>query len=362
MKKHILYIGKSFIFNKPFKEYIQREIEDKLAHPNSISFYSENDNSLFLELEQFFQNKSVVVIVTTKHSFAIVGKLISTITADNQILQNKMLIPSRATMYDTNSYLINHNDSFINVLMVQEDTKAPKILLEEGEKDVIIHLFDEDLESANAVLEPLAQTYDVRITYTEIVSGWISLNIHSKRYGNIAHFISSAKQLLSKKLITASNVVLYIILKLETYGKKITFAESCTGGFLSSMFTKESGASNVFDGSLITYSNILKSNWLGVEDKVLEKYGAVSKEVVEQMSDGAINVSYTDYAISISGIAGPNGGTELKPVGTVCISVRNKKSQHSEQCHFNGDRNYIQEKSALYAIKMLILLDRETFF
>lgn len=362
MKKHILYIGKSFTFNNYLREYTQREIEKNLDYVNSISFYSENDNTLFLELEQFFQNSSAVVIVTTKSSFTIIGKLISTITADNQVLQDKMLIPSRATMYEKNSYLVHHNNSFVNVLMVNEDEQMPKVLIQESEKDVIIHLFDEDVESANAILEPLAQTYDVKIVYTELVVGWIALNIHSKRYGNIAHFISSAKQLLNNKLITSPNIPIYIISKLEKLNRKITFAESCTGGLLTYMFTKESGASAVFDGSLITYSNLLKSNWLGVEDKILEKAGAVSKDVVSQMCDGSMNVSYADYSIAISGIAGPNGGSELKPVGTVCISVKSKKATHSEECFFSGDRNYIQEQSALYAIKMLLLLDRETFF
>ena len=185
---------------------------------------------------------------------------------------------------------------------------------------------------------------------------------HSRRYGNIAQFITSAKQLLPNKVIASSNLVAYIIERLSHNNKKLTFAESCTGGLLAYYFTQNSGASAVFEGSLVTYSNTLKANWLAVDDDILEEYGAVSGEVVAEMSEGALNVSYADYALAISGIAGPDGGSDEKPVGTVCIAARSKTELHHEQLHFQGDRNYIQEQSALYAIKMLLMIDRTLFF
>jgi len=80
------------------------------------------------------------------------------------------------------------------------------------------------------------------------------------------------------------------------------------------------------------------------------------------MSEGALNVSYADFSLAISGIAGPTGGNELKPVGTVYISARSKTSVHTERFHFEGDRNYIQEQSVLMAVKMLINIDKELFF
>jgi nicotinamide-nucleotide amidase len=80
------------------------------------------------------------------------------------------------------------------------------------------------------------------------------------------------------------------------------------------------------------------------------------------MSDGAMNVSFADYALSISGVAGPTGGSDAKPVGTVYISARSKTSVHTERFHFEGDRNYIQEQSVLMAVKMLINIDRDLFF
>ena len=168
--------------------------------------------------------------------------------------------------------------------------------------------------------------------------------------------------MLPKKLISSSNIIGYIIETLYANQRKISFAESCTGGLLSYYFTSHNGASKILDGSLITYSNDLKDNWLAVEHDVLEEYGAVSAQVVEQMSEGVINVSHADYALSISGIAGDTGGTEYKPVGTVYIGVRTKTAHQEVHLQLQGDRNYVQHQSALYAIKMLVTIDKDIFF
>ena len=362
MKKQLLFVGDKFVTNKPLQRYILREVERKTGPLDAIFFFQESDNTLFLHLEKQLLEDQNLIIVTTKNSFAVIGKLLSTVTADNQILKENMLIPSQTQVYEENSYLIRHEGSVVNVLTATEGVELPKILIEDEQRSALIQLFDEDEESARILLEPLAQTYEVRLNVTKIVDGWLQLHILSRRHGNIANFIQSAKQLLPQKVIAASNTALYIIEQLLHHQKKVTFAESCTGGLIASYFTKESGASNVFEGSLVTYSNALKANWLAVSDIKLEQLGAVSAEVVEEMTEGALNVSYADYAIAVSGIAGPDGGTEYKPVGTVFVGVRSKTEQRVEKLQLQGDRNYIQEQSMLYAVKMLLLLDKKTFF
>ena len=362
MKKHLLFVGNRFINNRPLQRYVKRHISKKLDHIDNTSYFYDSDNALFLILDQLLKEEIKLVIVTTKSSSAIVGKLLSTITSDNQILKENMLIPSQTTVFEEGSYLIEHNRAVINVIMAHENQTLPQIILEDEKRAAKIHVFDEDAPSVKILLEPLAQSFDIRLDMVTIVEGWVEVSVKSRKYGNIAQFISSAKQLLSHKLIASSNIITYIIEKLSHNAKKLTFAESCTGGLLSYYFTQESGASNVFDGSLITYSNSLKSNWLAVDDEILEKYGAVSVEVASEMSEGALNVSYADYAVSVSGIAGPSGGTEDKPIGTVCLSARSKDSVKNEKIQLFGDRNYIQEQSALYAIKMLLLIDKELFF
>jgi len=362
MHNNVVFVGSKFNYNTSLRSYIIREVEQKIGVIDSISYFQELDNRILLHLENTLTFENNLLIFTTTNGFSTVGKFLSTVTSDNQVLQDEMLIPSQCVVYEKNSYLLHYNGSHINVIAAQEGTALAPILIEHEHKSAQIHIFDEDLESAQLLLEPLAQTYDVKLNFTRLIEGWITLSILSRKFGNISKFIGAAKTLLSNHVITASNIAAYIIDTLASNQKKLTFAESCTGGMLATFLTKKSGASSVYDGSLVTYSNALKSNWLAVDDAILERHGAVSAEVVSEMSEGALNVTYADYAIAVSGIAGPDGGTAEKPVGTVFIGVRSKETSHTQELHLSGDRNYIQEQSVLHAVKMLLLLDRALFF
>jgi len=152
------------------------------------------------------------------------------------------------------------------------------------------------------------------------------------------------------------NNVEKIIQKLEKQKQTISFAESCTGGRLAAAFTSINGASTVFYGSVVSYSNDIKEAWLGVQKKTLEKYGAVSSQCVEEMLQGIVNMTpsiKSDYAIAISGIAGPTGGTRDKPVGTVYIGLLTPSKQEVFKCLFHGEREEVQEQSTAFAIKKL---------
>ncbi|CAA6801519.1 MAG: Unknown protein [uncultured Sulfurovum sp.] len=147
-----------------------------------------------------------------------------------------------------------------------------------------------------------------------------------------------------------------IIEKLSAKKQTISFAESCTGGRLAASFTSISGASTVFHGSVVSYSNDIKKAWLGVTQETLEKHGAVSSQCVKEMLEGISTMTDTlksDYAIAISGIAGPNGGTKEKPVGTVYIGLNTPTNQTIYKCLFKGDREQVQEQSTLLAIEKL---------
>lgn len=132
-------------------------------------------------------------------------------------------------------------------------------------------------------------------------------------------------------------------------------AESCTGGWVAKVVTDLAGSSSVFDRGFVTYSNQAKQEMLGVSKETLELYGAVSEQVVEEMVQGALNNSSAQVAISISGIAGPGGGTEEKPVGTVCFGWMLKDSPpESDTLYFSGDREKIRQKSVEYALTGII--------
>ena len=149
------------------------------------------------------------------------------------------------------------------------------------------------------------------------------------------------------------NNVEKIIEKLASQNQTISFAESCTGGRIVVAFTAISGASTVLNGSVVSYSNTIKHTWLGVDNEVLENFGAVSSECVSQMLEGIIKLSTADYALAVSGIAGPTGGTKEKPVGTVFIGLQTPNNKEVYQCFFHGNREHIQEQSTVFAIKKL---------
>lgn len=144
-----------------------------------------------------------------------------------------------------------------------------------------------------------------------------------------------------------------IIHELTKKGQTISFAESCTGGRIASAFTAVSGASEVLHGACVTYSNDIKHQWLGVSNEILENYGAVSEPCVAQMLEGIQKMTGSDYAIAVSGIAGPTGGTEFKPVGTVYIGIKTPFDQKVYHCNFNGSREDVQEQSTLFAIEKM---------
>ncbi|WP_407431043.1 competence/damage-inducible protein A [Arcticibacter sp.] len=139
----------------------------------------------------------------------------------------------------------------------------------------------------------------------------------------------------------------------------LTVAESCTGGFLSHLFTQHSGASNVFLGGAVTYSNELKEKLLNVQHATLQTFGAVSEETVLEMAKGAGKNFNADYAIAISGVAGPGGGTEAKPVGTVWVAVSGKNKTISRKYSFSGRRTQNIERAAINSIVLLLKLVKE---
>lgn len=140
---------------------------------------------------------------------------------------------------------------------------------------------------------------------------------------------------------------------LKSKGQTVSIAESCTGGYISHQLTSIPGSSAYFQGSVIAYANSLKVNQLGVSQETIEKYGAVSEVCAIQMAEGAKNYLNSDYAISTTGIAGPDGGSEEKPVGLVWIAVAGPKETKTRKLMANGERFNIIERASLVALDML---------
>jgi nicotinamide-nucleotide amidase len=137
-------------------------------------------------------------------------------------------------------------------------------------------------------------------------------------------------------------------------GWKIATAESCTGGLIAATLTAIAGSSDVFERGWITYSNEAKREQLGVGAMVLEARGAVSGEVAEAMAKGALHRSKADVAISVTGIAGPGGGSPEKPVGLVFVGLARKDGwSQVERCQFDGDRDSVRAQTVARALTHL---------
>lgn len=137
---------------------------------------------------------------------------------------------------------------------------------------------------------------------------------------------------------------------------RIALAESCTGGLVSSLITDVAGSSDWFLGGAVVYSNLAKQNILHVDSDLLEKQGAVSEAVAMAMAKGAMTQFESDIALSITGIAGPHGGTEAKPVGMVCFALVDRQSGFSEAKtqHFASGRDWIRKGAAGFALEWMI--------
>ncbi len=142
---------------------------------------------------------------------------------------------------------------------------------------------------------------------------------------------------------------------LRKKGKTVSTAESCTGGYIAHLITSVSGSSDYFEGAVVSYSNRVKTGLLGVKPATLEAHGAVSREVVVEMAEGARQKLKTDFALAVSGIAGPTGGTEEKPVGTVWIALAGPEGTQAQLFHFGEHRGRNIRRSALAALNMLRL-------
>ncbi len=151
-----------------------------------------------------------------------------------------------------------------------------------------------------------------------------------------------------------------VVRLLSSNGLTIATAESCTGGLVAATLIRVSGASDVFKEGFVTYSNRAKKTRIGVKKQTLEKFGAVSKETVTEMLTGTAKETKADVTVAISGVAGPSGGTEEKPVGTVYIGCYVKGNIRVERFQFKGDRNKVRATAASKALAMVRMCVKES--
>ena len=152
-----------------------------------------------------------------------------------------------------------------------------------------------------------------------------------------------------------SRIAEKILRRAKALGLKITCAESCTGGMISAALTDVAGSSAIFENGFVTYSNEAKQKMLGVSQKTLADYGAVSEDVAREMAEGALRQAQADLAISVSGIAGP-GGSEFKPEGRVCFALACAQGTQSETQEFGAlGRPAVRQAALDHALNLILV-------
>jgi nicotinamide-nucleotide amidase len=333
----LVFIGREFKYKEFLQNYILKQYKTE-----EIYFFE----NLEFDLEKFIKKQNELVIIVNEKLYSTISKIIATLNDDVLEVKDEQLIPSKTIMYEKNSFLYQLDDVNINIL--KYENYLPPILL--NKEYYKLHVFNYDKESVEIFVKPIFESFNINYIIYENEGGWCEI------------IVTSLNNMLLKQLkgfipniIVTDNIFEYIKEKLEINQKKITFAESCTGGLIASFLTKIPGSSRVFDGSVISYANEIKSKWLGVDKKVLNKFGAVSEETVLQMLLGILEISDSDYAIAVSGIAGPDGGNELKPVGTVFIGVSDNNGKFFvERLQLKGNREEIQYQAMMNAIRIFI--------
>lgn len=159
---------------------------------------------------------------------------------------------------------------------------------------------------------------------------------------------------MAEKIPENADLARQLIEKCRRYGIVLATAESCTGGLIGGALTSVPGASDVYTGGIISYSNAIKESVLGVPGKILVCEGAVSAPAAEAMALGAARLMNAQLSVAVTGIAGPGGATPEKPVGLVFVCVAAKDEvKETRRCHFSGDRENVRQQTVREALKML---------
>ena len=228
-----------------------------------------------------------------------------------------------------------------------------------GESEVEYKLRDYMMRHKNPTVAPYAKQSEVQLRVTA------SAKTREEAYGLIDPVVEEIKGILGKAIygVDVENMEQAVVQQLKAKGMKIATAESCTGGLVSKRITEIPGASDVFECGVCSYANRIKHELLGVSEQTLERYGAVSPQTAQQMAEGIRRLSGAEIGISVTGIAGPGGGTEEKPVGLVYIGVSSEKYSKVERYLSGskrpGSREHIRFIASQQALRLALEAIRE---
>lgn len=364
MKNLILIIGDDLRINRPFLDYIFENYEKKFGVLDDIKFLRNRDKNTPLVLKNIIENSQNVTIFASKDSYMVCSKILATLNDDSiELNEQEILSPTTAIKTAPDSILIKIQDCLINLIKASPLENLPEILMHKENKRKSFFIFDFRADLIDNAMSEISTKHGV-LTQTSPYSRYVTLiRAHQKDFGDLNGFLQEMRVRFDNMVILERNLAEFLVHKLRQLDMSVTFAESCTGGLCATKICENSGASDIFKGSLVTYSNEIKNIWLNVDEDILRRFGAVSKECVSDMLSGAMSSAGADFSVAISGIAGPGGGSERKPVGTIFIGAMDSSGEKIiEKHHLKGDRNYIRNESANIGFSLLLKLRPDLFF
>jgi nicotinamide-nucleotide amidase len=281
------------------------------------------------------------------------------------IIQNKRGSAPGMVFYKGNTIYISMPGVPYEMKGIMEDAVIP-LLKEEFQLPVIVHRTMLTAGIGESALAEIIKDFEdalpseIKLAYLPTY-GMVRLRLSTSGFDKIAvekkiaHYFDELKILAKDYLVTDADEPMQVVIGkiLKEKNKTVSTAESCTGGYIAHLLTTVPGSSKYYEGSIVSYSYNVKETLLDVHENTLNTFGAVSEQTVKEMLQGLLEKLNTDYGIAISGIMGPDGGTEDKPVGTVWMAVGNKENHQTQKINlrFNRERNI--EVTGMMALNFL---------
>lgn len=359
MKHLLIYFTKDLAYNNYFCDFVARKLEEKNIFANTIIKINNDESRLNALLSIDAKKYDDISIITDEYSFSNINKIIATMKTSELILEDDELIVKDYLKYSKYSVLLDLEGVKINILKASI-FYIPEILHENKAKYDFL-LKDIDLESAQILLETSIKPYAININIYNLLENLLYVKVNTNEYSDERGFVESVKSLFSNKIILSDNIFAYVKSKLLKANKKLSFAESCSGGLIASNFTKLEGASNVYEGSVITYSNKSKKAWLNVNEEYLEGANVYSQNCAQAMAQGVLRLTKSNYAISCTGVLGAKEDLGVKSGVVYICAISDEGVILHERLELKGDRIYMQEQCALACMLLLTKLDERIF-
>jgi len=281
------------------------------------------------------------------------------------VIQNKRGSAPGMVFYKGNTIYISMPGVPYEMKGIMEDAVIP-LLKEKFQLPVIVHRTMLTAGIGESALAEIIKDFEdalpseIKLAYLPTY-GMVRLRLSTSGFDKIAvqkkiaHYFDELKILAKDYLVTDADEPMQVVIGkiLKEKNKTVSTAESCTGGYIAHLLTTVPGSSKYYEGSIVSYSYNVKETLLDVHENTLNTFGAVSEQTVKEMLQGLLEKLNTDYGIAISGIMGPDGGTEDKPVGTVWMAVGNKENHQTQKINlrFNRERNI--EVTGMMALNFL---------